>query len=321
MPIWTRFALLPVLALAACVDPAPPRVAATAGPECGGPDQPTCQFFEGPFQLSNQPVQVPTRAATFYPLARPLGFVDSGNGRWRAPQGTLTDGASIPGIFVAVLGSPRSREFANAAALHDAYCGIGNERLATYHTRDWQAVHRMFYDGLRVGGTDEVRAKIMFAAVWLGGPRWGDKGRDLSKAGVALAFAANGGRGAAPGLEDALRDRVAPFVGEVPGGGLGFTEGPFGFVSYGPDERDLSGVPVHEMRRLLRDAARYIQTTQPTPSLDQIIAFLEAREARLFARLTAGSSGDDASPDPGFRPDEQDLEGDDDDVPFDPTQL
>ena len=30
----------------------------------------------------------------------------------------------------------------------------------------------MFYDTLVVGGTPEPKAQLMFAAVWLGGPRW-----------------------------------------------------------------------------------------------------------------------------------------------------
>lgn len=105
-------------------------------------------------------------------MAEPLEFVD-GNGRqWLAPRATLTDGASIPTVFIPIVGEPKSREFINAAAVHDAFCGVGNEDGPVYHSRTWQETHRVFYDSLIVGGTEPVRAKVMFAAVWLGGPRW-----------------------------------------------------------------------------------------------------------------------------------------------------
>ena len=80
-------------------------------------------------------------------------------------------------LFVPLVGNPRTREFANASALHDAYCGVGNEDGANWHNGTWQSVHRMFYDTLVVSGTHEIKAKIMFAAVWLGGPRWYATGR------------------------------------------------------------------------------------------------------------------------------------------------
>lgn len=302
MPNWKFAALMPALALAACVETAPPPSpqAMATGPECGGPDQPTCQFFFGPYLLTNRPVALPRRGLPFYPLARRLGFVDSGNGRWVAPAGTLTDGASIPPIFVPVLGNPRSKEFANAAALHDAYCGVGNEDLREYQSRNWRAVHRMFYDALRVGGTDEIRAKIMFAAVWLGGPRWGDIGRDLSAGAVArkrraLGFAQAGGGSGPMAVEEALRQRLSGFETRD-GAGLAFRRGPLGGLIYRPDERDLSGVPAVKMRQVLRETRAYIRTTKPTPSLDQLIAYMERREALMLDRVLGPRPSDEPEP-------------------------
>lgn len=152
--------------------------------ECGGPGQDRCSFFNGPVQLVNTPVRVATRTAEFFPTANRLEFVDSEASRWIAPQRTLTDGASIPSIFVPIIGARRSPEFVNAAAVHDAYCGIGNESLPEYQSRTWEETHRMFYDALRAGGTEELRAKVMFAAVYLGGPRWQDDKRSLRNAPV-----------------------------------------------------------------------------------------------------------------------------------------
>jgi len=317
MPNWKFAALLPALALAACVETAPqPRPQATAaGPECGGPGQPTCQFFFGPYLLTNRPVQLPRRELDFYPLARRLGFVDSGNGRWVAPEGTLTDGASIPRIFISIMGNPRSKEFANAAALHDAYCGVGNEDLAEHHSRDWQATHRMFYDGLRVGGTDEIRAKIMFAAVWLGGPRWGDIGRDLSAEAVArkrraLGFAEAGGQSGSEAAEEALRQRLSGF-GVQEGAGLAFRRGPLGGLIYESDERDLSGVPAVKMQQVLRETRTYIRTTTPTPSLDQIIAYMERREALMLDRVLGPRPSEEPEP---VREEEEVVEDEEEEV-------
>lgn len=139
--------------------------------ECTSADA-ACYFRNSPVRLSTKKVVIPGRPYEFYPLAVQLEFVDGQNRQWIAPRNTLTDGASIPEVFVSVIGNPREPEFANAAALHDAYCGIGNEDGPVYHSRTWQEVHRLFYDGLIVGGTPEIKAKLMFAAVWLGGPRW-----------------------------------------------------------------------------------------------------------------------------------------------------
>lgn len=147
--------------------------------ECGGPGEQRCNFFDGPLQLLSTPVRVASRQQEFFPTANRLGFVDSEASRWVAPRRTLTDGASIPSIFVPIIGARRSPEFVNAAAVHDAYCGIGNETLSEYQSRTWQETHRMFYDALRAGGTEEIRAKVMYAAVYLGGPRWQDDKRNL----------------------------------------------------------------------------------------------------------------------------------------------
>jgi Protein of unknown function (DUF1353) len=145
-----------------------------------------CAFRNAPLQLDPKPVKLSGRPYTFFPIARTLEFLDGKSRRWSAPQGTLTDGASIPQVFVPVVGSPRTPQFAAAAAVHDAYCGVGNEDGPVFHAAKWQDVHRVFYDTLIAGGTPEVKAKVMFAAVWLAGPRWnlGEKGSSNPVAGI-----------------------------------------------------------------------------------------------------------------------------------------
>lgn len=170
LPAFGTFALL-----TACVPADLPTAARTLpanSRECPVGAGAGCYFRNSPVKLQPEKVEIAGRPYVFHPTARSLEFVDGEGRGWTAPTGTLTDGASIPQIFVPIVGNPRSREFANAAAMHDAWCGIGNEDGPVYHKATWQEVHRMFYDSLIVGGTDDVRAKVMFAAVWLGGPRW-----------------------------------------------------------------------------------------------------------------------------------------------------
>ncbi|EPX85423.1 hypothetical protein Salmuc_02804 [Salipiger mucosus DSM 16094] len=131
-----------------------------------------CAYFTPPVRVRNAPVDLPRRPYRFFPLAETLTFSDARQRRWVAPSGTLTDGASIPPIFVSIVGSPAAPEYVSAGAIHDAYCGVGNEAGANYHAARWQDVHRMFYDALVAGGTPDARAQLMFSAVWLGGPRW-----------------------------------------------------------------------------------------------------------------------------------------------------
>lgn len=139
-----------------------------------------CRFDNTPLRLKPETVRISGRLYDFNRLSAPLQFTDGEGRKWLAPEETLTDGASIPAVFVPVIGQPREPKFANAAALHDAYCGIGNETGPVYHAKTWQEVHRLLYDALVASGTDPTKAKIMFAAVWLGGPRWYVDGRSAS---------------------------------------------------------------------------------------------------------------------------------------------
>lgn len=113
-----------------------------------------------------------------------LVFTDSAGIEWAAPQGTLTDGASVPRLALWVTDGRFDGTFLKAAVIHDAYCQAENAGRCPqqYRTKPWKAVHRMFYEACLAGGTPPTRARIMFAAVWLGGPRWNDPEHDLSEA-------------------------------------------------------------------------------------------------------------------------------------------
>lgn len=143
-------------------------------------DAKRCLFVGGPLEMEGQPVFLQGFNHAFLPTKAEIDFIDASGTIWTAPPKTLTDGATIPQIFAPLVGDRQSREYLMAAAMHDAYCGVGNDALPSWRTRRWEDVHRMFYEALLVDGTPPRKAKIMFAAVYLGGPRWDDPDRDLS---------------------------------------------------------------------------------------------------------------------------------------------
>jgi len=110
-----------------------------------------------------------------------LRFVDVKGQTWSAPSNTITDGASIPAIFVPLIGTRMSLRWREAAILHDAYCAEANENLPQYQSADWETVHQMFYDAVLALGTSPTKALIMYAAIYLGGPRWEDPKRSLDQ--------------------------------------------------------------------------------------------------------------------------------------------
>ncbi|KUF12186.1 DUF1353 domain-containing protein [Pseudoponticoccus marisrubri] len=247
--IMRHFAFLSVslMALAACDPVAILRgTDAVDEPEISCLTQPGCYFDQAPVRVVPREVIIPRRPYKFFPTAQPLTFSDSRGRTWVAPAGTLTDGASIPRIFVSIVGDPTSPEFISAAAVHDAYCGIGNEEAPNFQKARWEHVHIMFYDGLIEGGTNEFVAKLMFAAVWLGGPRWAYSDQDM-------VVSTQGQREAYP----------------IGGGG-----------SY---VRRLDHVPVGELQNAMRSTKRYIETSRPT--LPQLLAFLRMQEDILLERF------------------------------------
>lgn len=99
-------------------------------------------------------------------LKEKLRFTDSAKLPWEAAVGLETDGASIPPLFQIFIGTPFETAFIKAAILHDHYC----KRFV----RTWQATHKMFYEGLLDQGVPQVKAKLMYYAVYLAGPKWAE---------------------------------------------------------------------------------------------------------------------------------------------------
>lgn len=99
-------------------------------------------------------------------LAKAFGFCDARGKRWPVPAQAVVDGASIPQVLWPLMGGPFTGKYRDASVVHDYYCSVRLE--------PWQAVHHVFYEAMRVSGVSEVRAKLMYAAVYFAGPRWSD---------------------------------------------------------------------------------------------------------------------------------------------------
>lgn len=94
----------------------------------------------------------------------PLHYIDSKGIGWEAKAGLKTDGATIPLWAQPFIGKPYDQSYIKAAVVHDHYCDK--------HVRPWRQTHRVFYDMLRSLGIPSLKAKLMYYAVFVGGPKW-----------------------------------------------------------------------------------------------------------------------------------------------------
>ena len=126
-------------------------------------------------------------------------YVDPKSKRWIAPTGFVSDGASIPQVFWSIVGGPLDGPYRQAAIVHDQYRRTKSE--------PWKNVHRMFYFACRASGVGEIKAKTLYAAVRIGGPRWGEdvvaRLPSAVPSSVDLDMEAPAGRAAAAGLDPA----------------------------------------------------------------------------------------------------------------------
>jgi uncharacterized protein DUF1353 len=97
-------------------------------------------------------------------LLEPFAFIDATGKRWDVPAGAVINGASIPQGAWSLVGSPYTGNYRRASVIHDHYCNTRSET--------WEQVHRMFYWAMIAGGVNDLQAKVFYAAVYAGGPRW-----------------------------------------------------------------------------------------------------------------------------------------------------
>lgn len=62
------------------------------------------------------------------------------------------------------MGVPFAPDYIKAAVIHDHYCDR--------HVRPWRQTHKVFYDALLESGVAPAKAKLLYYAVYLGGPKW-----------------------------------------------------------------------------------------------------------------------------------------------------
>jgi Protein of unknown function (DUF1353) len=98
-------------------------------------------------------------------LVQPFAFVDGEARRWNAPAQHTINGASIPRALWSIVGGPYEGQYRLASVVHDVACDVKEARF--------QDVHRMFFAAAVAAGTGRTRAKVMYAAIFHFGPRWG----------------------------------------------------------------------------------------------------------------------------------------------------
>ena len=238
-----------------------------------------CNFINSPVKFSGKEINLPGRDFPFSITVEKLTFVDAKRKQWVAPVGTFSDGASIPTMFVGIMGHPRSKQFLNAAVVHDAFCATGNEKKAYYHTATWQNVHRMFYDAIRVSGVPATKAKTMYAALYLGGPRWSGK-RSVRRASLdpqkQLTITQYGSTLFSPKFGNFDKDLIDHIL-EAKASGRGS-----GLRSLQSNRPLPSSVSTSRLQASLRKVKAYIEANNP--SIDQLEAYLTREEGGLSGR-------------------------------------
>ena len=97
-------------------------------------------------------------------LVSEFSFIDENGVCWTAPKKSIIDGSSIPRLFWRVIGSPFVGLHRRASIIHDVYC--------VTKSRPHSEVHRMYYDAIRCDGVSKFKAKLMYNAIKIGGPKW-----------------------------------------------------------------------------------------------------------------------------------------------------
>ena len=101
-------------------------------------------------------------------LMEDFRFLDDNGDEWVAPAGHKINGASIPEFVWSAIGSPFVGDYRRASVLHDVECDLKR--------KPHKKVHRMFYDAMICDEVTSFRAKYMYQAVRLFGPKWGGAG-------------------------------------------------------------------------------------------------------------------------------------------------
>jgi hypothetical protein len=90
-------------------------------------------------------------------------FVDPSSKKWRAPAGSVVDGASIPRALWSIVGSPYTGDYRRASVVHDVACDeAGGDK------KKRRAADRMFFHACRAGGCSIWQSIILYLGVRIG---------------------------------------------------------------------------------------------------------------------------------------------------------
>lgn len=87
-------------------------------------------------------------------------YDDPAGRRWKAPKGSIINGASIPEALWSSVGSPYTGEYRRASIVHDVACDTPGV------TRD--EADEMFYSACLAGGCSIAQTKMLYLGVRIG---------------------------------------------------------------------------------------------------------------------------------------------------------
>ncbi len=203
-------------------------------------------------------------------LGSRYAYIDPKARRWDVPKGAIVDGASIPRPLWTLMGGPFEGKYRNASIIHDWYCDL--------RSRPWKQVHRMFYDAMITSGVSGAQARLLYAGVYFGGPRWSKTVIEN----VALATGSRGGK-------YKLIGRKASTTGYQVAGGT-FLDKTIQ-AALAERDRDTARIKksvITEHRYLMNNAdLQWLESRvadQPSPALSSIEKMVDARLASRTPR-------------------------------------
>ena len=86
-------------------------------------------------------------------LLEDFWYEDPAGRHWRAPKGSVINGASIPETLWSSVGSPYTGEYRRASIVHDVACDSPNS--------DREQADDMFYSACLAGGCSKAQANML----------------------------------------------------------------------------------------------------------------------------------------------------------------
>lgn len=93
-------------------------------------------------------------------LIEDFWYIGPDGKKWRAPKGSVINGASIPRPLWSSVGSPYTDDYRRASIVHDVACND-----STVNRKDADV---MFYHASLAGGCSFLQAKLLYAGVRIG---------------------------------------------------------------------------------------------------------------------------------------------------------